>query len=205
MRGSKVVWASVLALGIGVMTVAVARAQDQLPTPSPVEKTLADRAKHVTEVTLDKGMLAFAARFIDKDEGGDKEGQAVKEMIRNLKGVYVRDYEFDKDASYTAEDVAALRKYFQGTDWTPMVHEREKKTKDGGEDAATDVYVKMVNGQIQGLYVLDAEPKELSLVLILGPIDVDKVAEMSGNFGIPKEAGKRIRKAEKEREKEAGK
>jgi hypothetical protein len=82
-----------------------------------------------------------------------------------------------------------------------MVHERTK-----GEAEGTDVYVKLVNGQMQGLYVLDAEPKELSLVLILGPIDIDKVAEMSGNFGIPKDAGKRIKKAEKDKaDKEAGK
>lgn len=201
MRTTKVwarIWASVLAVSVGIATAAAARAQEALPTPSPAEKTLADKAKHVTEVTLDKNMLAFAAKFIDKDEGDDKDSQAVKKMIRNLKGVYVRDYEFDKDNSYTAADVAALRKYFEGSEWSPMVRERTK-----GEAAATDVYVKMVNGQMQGLYVLDAEPKELSLVLILGPIDIDKVAEMSGNFGIPKEAGARIKKAEKD--KEAGK
>lgn len=195
------VWAGMLAVGMGIALVTAARAQDELPTPSPAEKTLADKAKHVTEVTLDKNMLAFAAKFIDKDEGDDKDSQAVKDMIRNLKGVYVRDYEFDKENSYTAADLAALRKYFEGSEWSPMVHERTK-----GEAEGTDVYVKLVNGQMQGLYVLDAEPKELSLVLILGPIDIDKVAEMSGNFGIPKEAGKRIRKAEKDKaDKEASK
>ncbi|MFC5862811.1 DUF4252 domain-containing protein [Acidicapsa dinghuensis] len=187
------VWAGMLAVGMGIALVMAARAQDELPMPSPAEKVLADKAKHVTEVTLDKSMLAFAAKFIDKDEGDDKDSQAVKDMIRNLKGVYVRDYEFDKDNSYSAADLAALRKYFEGSEWSPMVHERTK-----GEPEGTDVYVKLVNGQMQGLYVLDAEPRELSLVLILGPIDIDKVAELSGNFGIPKEAGKRIKKAEKE-------
>lgn len=200
MRTTKL-WASVLAAGMGFAFITTVRAQDELPTPSPAEKTLADKAKHVTEVTLDKNMLAFAAKFINKDEDDDKESAAVKDMIKNLKGVYVRDYEFDKDNSYTAEELAALRKYFEGSAWTPMVHERTK-----GQAEGTDVFVKMVNGQMQGLYVLDAEPKELSLVLILGPIDIDKVAEMSGNFGIPKEAGKRIKKAEKDKaDKEASK
>lgn len=195
------VWASVLALGAGIAFAAGARAQDQLPTPSPVEKTLADRATHVTEVTLDKSMLAFAAKFIDKDKDDDHDAEAVKDMVKNLKGVYVRDYEFDKDNSYTAEELAALRKYFEGAEWSPMVHERTKGATEG-----TDVYVKLVGGQVQGLYVLDAEPKELALVLILGPIDIDKVSELSGNFGIPKDAGKRIKKAEKDKaEKEAGK
>jgi hypothetical protein len=34
----------------------------QLPTPPPIEKELAARASDVTEVTLGKNMLGFAAR-----------------------------------------------------------------------------------------------------------------------------------------------
>jgi hypothetical protein len=173
---------------------AVAQGTDDLPAPSPIEKTLAERATHVTEVTLDKNMLAFAAKFMDKDkDDDDKDDQAVKDMIRNLKGVYVRDYEFDKDHSYTAEELEGLRKYFEGSNWSPMVHERTKGIPEG-----TDVYLKLEDGKVQGLFVLDAEARELSLVLILGPVDIDKISSMSGNFGIPKSAGKALKKAEKE-------
>ena len=187
------VLASVLALGIVATGAAAAFAQDSLPAASPIEKTLADRATHVTEVTLDKNMLAFAAKFMDKEKDGDKDDKAVKDMVQNLKGVYVRDYEFDKDNSYTAEELAGLRKYIQGSDWSPMVHERTKGAVEG-----TDVYIKLVDGQIQGLWVLDAEPKELALVLILGPLDMDKISSLGGNFGIPKDAIKSVKKAEKE-------
>ena len=189
------VWAGalgmILGLGIAVMGAAAARAQDELPAPSPIEKTLAERATHVTEVTLDKNMLAFAAKFMDKDE--DKDDQEAKDMIRNLKGVYVREYEFDKDHSYTAEELEGLRKYFESTDWSPMVHERTKGVAEG-----TDVYLKLVDGHIQGLFVLDAEAKELSLVLILGPVDLDKISSLGGTFGIPKDAVKSVKKAQKE-------
>jgi len=187
------VLASVLALGIVATGAAAAFAQDSLPAASPIEKTLADRATHVTEVTLDKNMLAFAAKFMDKEKDGDKDDKAVKDMVQNLKGVYVRDYEFDKDNSYTAEELAGLRKYIQGSDWSPMVHERTKGAAEG-----TDIYIKLVDGQIQGLWVLDAEPKELALVLILGPLDMDKISSLGGNFGIPKDAIKSVKKAEKE-------
>jgi len=171
------------------------RAQDALPAPSPIEKDLAARATHVTEVTLDKNMLALAAKFMahDKDDKDDDEDdKAVKHMIQNLKGVYVRDYEFDKEHSYTGAELEGLRKYFESSDWSPMVHERTKGMAEG-----TDVYVKLVNGEMQGLFVLDAEPKELSLVLILGPVDVDKIGQLGGAFGIPKDA---MKKAEKKAE-----
>jgi hypothetical protein len=128
---------------------------------------------------------------MDKDE--DKDDQEAKDMIRNLKGVYVREYEFDKDHSYTAEELEGLRKYFESTDWSPMVHERTKGVAEG-----TDVYLKLVDGHIQGLFVLDAEAKELSLVLILGPVDLDKISSLGGTFGIPKDAVKSVKKAQKE-------
>jgi hypothetical protein len=184
------VWASLLALGIATGAAGIALGQDSLPAPSPIEKTLAERATHVTEVTLDKNMLAFASKFMDDEKDDDKDDKAVKEMIRNLKGVYVREYEFDKEHSYTAEELEGLRKYFESADWSPMVHERTKGVAEG-----TDVFVKLVNGQMQGLFVLDAEAKELSLVLILGPIDMDKISKLGGNFGTPKDA---VKKAQKE-------
>lgn len=184
MTMKKTIFTAAAVLGLA-MSAAAALGQDTLPAPSPIEKALAERATHVTEVTLDKNMLAFASKFMDKE--GDDEG---KQMIRNLKGVYVREYEFDKENSYTSADVEGLRKYFEGSDWSPMVHERTK-----GQAAGTDVYVKLVNDQMQGLFVLDAEPRELSLVLILGPIDPNEISKLGGNFGIPKDA---VKKAQKE-------
>ena len=177
------VWASVLALSLAAGGGIAAAAQDQLPTPSPIEKTLAARATHVTEVTLDKTMLAFAAKFMEKD---DPEG---KELVQNLKGIYVREYDFDKDHSYTAEELEGLRKYFESSEWSPMVHERTKGVTEG-----SDVYVKLVDNQMQGLFILDADAHELSLVLILGPIDIDKISKLGGNFGIPKDAVKNLKK-----------
>lgn len=184
---SVLIWAGVLAAG--VLSTANLYGQDTLPAPSPIEKTLAARATHTTEVTLDKNMLAFASKFMDGKDG-DKDDKDVKEMIQNLKGVYVREYEFDKEHSYSSEEVDGLRKYFESSDWSPMVHERTK-----GVATGTDVYLKIVGGQLQGLFVLDAEPKELSLVLILGPIDINKISSLGGTFGIPKDA---VKKAQKE-------
>ena len=163
----------------------VARAQ--LPAPSPVEQRLAASAKHMTEVTLNQNMLQFAAKFMNgKDSDKDKD---VAKLIQGLQGIYVREYDFDKDHAYTQADLDALRTYMQGQSWSPMVQERTR-----GVSVGTDVYVKLVNGQMQGLYVLDAEERELDLVLILGPINVNDLSELGGSFGIPKDAVKKAQK-----------
>ena len=60
-----------------------------------------------------------------------------------------------------------------------MVHEHETK---GGE--STDVMMKMVNGEPHGIFVLAAEPKELTIVLILGPIRMDQLSELKGLSGL---------------------
>jgi hypothetical protein len=139
----------------------------QLPASSPVEKELAARATNVDEVTLSKNMLAFATEFMN-----DKDEAATRQLIEGLDGIYVRDYEFDKEGQFTAEQIEQLRAYYETSEWTPMVRERERKT---GE--STDVMAKMVNGKSRGLFILDVEPKEISIVVILGPVGMEDLGK----------------------------
>jgi hypothetical protein len=148
------------------------------PLPTPLEKELGTRAANVTEVTLGKGMLDFAAKFMDNN---DKDQVAVKQLIQGLDGIYVRSYEFDKEGQYSTDQLEQLRQAFGTPEWTPMVHVRESK---GGE--STDVMMKMVNGEPHGIFVLDAEAKELTIVLILGPIRMDQLSELKGLSGLSK-------------------
>jgi hypothetical protein len=142
--------------------------------PPAVEKDLAAHASDVTEVTLDKNMLAFAAKFMD---GKDKDDDATRQLIQGLDGVYVRDYEFDKEGQYSMDMIDQLRQHFETSEWSPIVRERER-----GE--VTDVMVKLVNGEPHGMFILSAERKELSIVLILGPIRMDQLGALKGLSGL---------------------
>jgi hypothetical protein len=169
---------AVLAFAVPVLA-QTAAAPSSGPSPFPlepaVEKQLAAKASDVTEVTLSKSMLAFAAKFMD---GKDDDDAEARQLIQGLDGIYVRDYEFDKDGEYSPDDVDKLRQYFETSEWTSIVREREKS----GE--STDVMVKMVNGQSQGMFVLSVEPRELSIVLILGPIRMDQLGALKGLGGL---------------------
>ena len=155
---------------------ALAQNASPLNIPPQIEKELSARATNVTEVTLGKNMLNFAAKYMN---GKDKDDAAAQQLIQNLDGIYVRDYEFDKPGDYSIDDLDQLRKSFEGPEWSTIVSDREKKT---GE--TTYVMIKTVNGQSQGLFVFSAEPKELSLVLILGPINMDQLGELKGLGGL---------------------
>lgn len=147
-----------------------------LPLPSPVEKDLAARASNVTEVTLGKNMLTFAAKYMN---GKDKDEAATRQLIQGLEGIYVREYEFDKEGEYSMDEIQKLRTYFETAEWSPIVRERDKRS---GE--STDVMIKQVNGETHGMFILDAEPKELSIVLILGPIRMEDLGKLSGMGGL---------------------
>ena len=160
----------------GLACAHAARAQDALPAPSPIEKQLAARASDVTEVTLGKNMLAFAAKIMN---GKDEDDVATRRLIEGLDGIYVREYDFDKPGEFSAEEVDQLRKYFETSEWSSIVKERDRKN---GE--STDVMVKLVNGESHGLFVLDVEPKELTIVLILGPVKMDDLGKLKGISGL---------------------
>jgi Domain of unknown function (DUF4252) len=144
-----------------------------MPFPDSLAKQLAARSSNYTEVTLDRKMLDFASNFMN--DQSDAEG---KRIIAKLKGIYVRSYEFDKPGQYSQADLAAIRRVFAGPDWSPIVKSR-------GKDETDDIYMKIVNGQMMGMIVLDAEPKELDFVYIDGPIRPQDLSAISGHFGIP--------------------
>jgi hypothetical protein len=147
-----------------------------LPLPPELEKELAARASDVTEVTLDKNMLGFASKFMN---GKDSDEAAAQKLIQGLDGIYVRSYEFDKPGEYSMDQLESLRKVFETPEWSPLVRERERKS---GE--TTDVLVKLVNGEPHGMFILTAEAKELTIVLILGPIRMDQLGELNGLAGL---------------------
>jgi hypothetical protein len=164
-------------LAAGIVAVPALAQNDELPPPSPVEKDLAAKASDVTEVTLGKNMLTFAAKILN---GKDEDDAQVRKLIEGLQGIYVREYEFDKEGQYSAEQVDQLRKYFEtGGEWSSLVKSRERRS---GE--STDVMVKLVNGESHGLFILSAEPRELSIVLILGPIHMEDLAKLRGVGGL---------------------
>ena len=177
---ARVAFACATGLAFAYASATMAAAQDSpLPLPPAVEKELAAKASDVTEVTLGKNMLGFAAKFMD---GKDEDEAATRKLIEGLQGIYVREYDFDKEGEYSMEQIEELRKYFETSEWTPIIRERERR--DGKTHETTDVLLKMVNGESHGMFVLEADPKELTIVLILGPINVDDLAKLKGIGGL---------------------
>ncbi len=140
--------------------------------------SLEQRASQVVDVTIDERTLQLAAKFLSAKKPDEAR---IKELVAGLKGVYVKSFEFDAANGYAETDVTMIRAQLNAPGWSKMVNVRSKR--DGQN---VDVYM-MLDGNsiIKGLAVIAAESKRLTVVNIVGPIDVDKLSELSGNFGIP--------------------
>jgi hypothetical protein len=53
------------------------------------------------------------------------------------------------------------------------------------KDGSVEVYLMLVGDQISGLAVLSVEDKELTVVNIVGPVDLEKLSRLEGQFGVP--------------------
>mgnify|MGYP002381389989 CR=1 FL=1 len=151
-------------------------AQD-IKFPASLER-LAEKAEEVVDVTLDANMLQLASRFLSNK---DADQAKVKKLIGGLKGVYVRSFEFDKEGEYLSSDVESIRLQLKSPGWSRVASVRSKREKNNGE-----VYIRTEGGQIAGLTVLAAEPKQLTIVNIVGSITPEDLADLGGNFGIPR-------------------
>lgn len=134
-------------------------------------------ASDTTDVSLDSDMLQMAANFTSK--GGDDTRKAT-EMLKGLKGIYVKSFEFDKPNQYSAADVEAIRGQLAGPGWKKLVSTHSKTE-------TNEIYLMKDsnNEKVLGMAILTAEPQELTVVNIVGQIDMEKLGELSGKFGVP--------------------
>jgi hypothetical protein len=135
------------------------------------------RATESVDVSLDGSLLRIAIPFL-KDS--DPKEKAIKELVAGLKGIYAKVFEFDKEGEYTTADIESIRSQLRAPAWSRMVGVRSKK-----EGENVDVYMTMTGSQIGGIAVIATEPKKLTVVNIVGSIDLEKLVQLSGKFGIP--------------------
>jgi hypothetical protein len=120
--------------------------------------------------------MALTTKFLSSKDEDEKK---VKELVSGLKGIYVKSFEFESEGQYTEADLESIRSQLRNPAWSKIINARSKK------DGSVEVYVMHTAGQISGLAVLATELKEITVINIVGPVDLDKLTQLEGEFGIP--------------------
>ncbi|HLQ08716.1 MAG TPA: DUF4252 domain-containing protein [Steroidobacteraceae bacterium] len=165
--------AALAALGVGLAVAAPAA-----PLKLPEFESLAAKASESVNVSLDSSLLGLAAGFLDPK---DPQDAGAKQLIAGLKGIYVRNYTFDRDITYPAAEVEALRRQLAAPGWQSLVKVRKEK-----DHTNVDIYISVDQGKANGLAIIVSEPREFTVVNIVGAIDLEKLRRLEGKFGVPK-------------------
>jgi hypothetical protein len=162
---------------LSVLCAVLPLAAQDVKMPVGLDK-LGAKASEVVDVSLDGALLQLAGRFLSEK---DPDEANVKRLVGGLKGVYVKSFEFEDRDQYKESDVEELRAQLRGPAWARIVSARSKKDGENSE-----IYLKTDAGQISGLVIIVAEPKELTVVNIVGFIRPEDIRDLGGHWGIPK-------------------
>lgn len=152
-----------------------AQAQDSRLQLSSLDH-LAAKASESVDVNIDGRLMQLASKVLSSEDADERE---IKKLVAGVKGIYVKSFEFENDGQYTAADVETIRAQLRGPGWTRLVNVTSKK------EGIVEVYLLMNGEQVAGLAVLSAEDRELTVVNIVGPVDLEKLAKLEGQFGVP--------------------
>jgi hypothetical protein len=165
-------------LFFALFTPALALAAPNPRLTIPNFSALAQKASESVVITLDPAMLGLAAKFLDSS---DPQEAATKEVLKGLQAIYVRSYTFDKDSAYQQSDIDEVRSQLAAPGWNRLVETRSRKTH-----ANVDIYLMVDHNQAIGLALIASEPRQFTIVNIVGAIDLDKLHKLEGQFGVPK-------------------
>ena len=165
-----------LCSALSVFAVAPAYGQDNAKIDMSHLDKFADRADKVINVTVNEQLLRLASSFLSDKKPDEAK---IKELILGLKGVFVKRFEFEKEGEFTLADVESIRSQLSAPGWSSVANVRSKR------EGNYDVSIMSEGSVIKGLAVLAAESKAFTVVNIVGPIDLAKLAELEGKFGIP--------------------
>ena len=167
--------APLMALLLVAVSAAAAKAQDSRLQLSSLDH-LAAKASQSVDVNIDERLIRIALKVFKDDDADDRE---IKKVIAGIKGIYVKRFEFETDNQYTTADVETIRTQLRGPGWTRLVNVTSKK------EGNLEVYLLMNGETVGGLAVLSNDARELTVVNIVGPVDLEKLAKLEGQFGLP--------------------
>jgi hypothetical protein len=149
----------------------------------PEFNSLAAKATESVNISLSPWLLRMAGAFIDEK---DADSAATKHLLAGIKSIEIRSYQFAADFVYSAADIEGVRSQLAKPGWNQLmqVHHREKN-----EDV--DMYVMIENNVTKGFALIASQPREFTIINIVGSISVDDLPKLESHLHLQKMADAR--------------
>ena len=142
--------------------------------------SLAGKTTESVNVSLNPWLLRIAAACMDDR---DADSAATKKLLSGIKSIEIRNYHFATDFAYSAADIDAVRRQLAAPGWSQLmqVHNRQN-----GEDV--DMYIMVENDRTRGFALIASEPREFTIINIVGSISVEDLPRLQDHLHLPKVA-----------------
>jgi hypothetical protein len=134
------------------------------------------KAVESVDITVGPFMLWLATKFAPERA---EDGTEVKKVLEGIDAVYIRSYQFDTDNAYSSADIETVRKQLRQEQWKPLVEMRSKKAEN------VDIFVSIENDQPTGFAIVASEPREFTIINIVGTIDPEHIGRLQASLGLP--------------------
>lgn len=152
----------------------------QAPTLKlPEFSHLQAKATDSVDITIGPMLLGLARFALDHDD--DPESAEVREVLKSIKSIQVRSYEFSEDFVYSEADIEAVRKQLQQPGWSQLAQVRSRKKHE-----SVDIYISLEDTVAKGFALIASEPRQFTIINIVGPIDLAKLEKLEAHLGLPK-------------------
>jgi hypothetical protein len=139
---------------------------------------LQSKATDSIDVSVGRPMLWFAQMLAPER---DADGTEVKKILGGIEAVYVRSFEFAEDNAYSQGDIEAVRSQLRNEKWQPLAQIRSSKKAEN-----VDIFIAIENDKPIGFAVIASEPREFTIVNIVGTIDPQHIGKLHATLNLPR-------------------
>jgi hypothetical protein len=145
----------------------------ELPSFDGLEK----KAVNSVNISLDLWLLRLVGQTMNDH---DPDDQAVKSVLDGLEGIYVRSFEFATDHAYPQSDVDQVLRQLDAAGWNKFVSVHNTKQQEDVE-----ICMRRAGNRVEGLVVVARDPRQFTIVNLVGSIDIAQLSKLQGRFGVP--------------------
>jgi len=125
------------------------------------------------KITINLGgtMLNFVGMI------SSSESPETSEMISKLKGIRVQIFTLDENTDAARDQFGKTRSQLKSTGWEPIVQVNE-------DDEQVLVYMKAIDGNMEGMTVMVVDDEEAVFVNVIGQLNPAELAQVMDKFDV---------------------
>ena len=144
----------------------------------PDFSSLAGKATESVNISLNPWLLRIAAASLDDK---DADSAATKKILSAITSIEIRNYQFATDFAYSTADIDAVRRQLAAPGWSQLMQVHNRK-----EGTDVDMYILLENDRTSGFALIASEPREFTIINIVGSIGVEDLPRLENYLHLPK-------------------